>query len=307
MIDQLYRQQLKVLVQEGDHVIVGGRPTKEMLNVITRLPQGRRLALPPGRELNPFLALSESLWLLAGRDDVASLLPFNKGITKFSDDGETLYGAYGKRIVPQIDSVLARLRNDPNDRRAVIAIWQQRDLTAQTKDPPCNDLLLFKLRDNALHLTVMNRSNDLHWGLWAVNVPQFGVLQDYMAARLGAVVGWQTHISNSLHIYLDAPGQKITDRMQKLWEQKMPEVGETGVPLFSKTLKHHNTHQSMRFQAGQALDSIYPMGEAFLEFASDFLNVYRKHKRNYTVDDINTCRNLVMFPEWVLAAQLFCR
>ena len=95
--------------------------------------------------------------------------------------------------------------------------------------------------------------------------------------------------------------------MTAKWDQPLPEIAANRQPLFTKNLKHRNSHQAMRFEAGQALDSVYQMGEPFLECASDFLNVYRRHKRNYTVGEPARCRNFELFPEWVFAAQLFCR
>lgn len=136
---RIYRQQLKDLVENPDYIVtVRDRPTRELLNVVTELRSPRnRCQIVPGRKLNPWLALSESLWLLAGRNDVASLLPYNKRITQFSDDGKTLYGAYGYRIADQIELALERLRQEDTDRRAVLQIWRPEDLTANTKDPPC--------------------------------------------------------------------------------------------------------------------------------------------------------------------------
>src|SRR3990167_8201911 len=139
----VYRQQLRDLVETPDFkpVVQGGRKTHELLNVITEITEPRnRMQIVPGRRVNPWLALSESLWLLAGRNDVASLAPYNKRIKEFSDDGQSLYGAYGYRIAPQIPMLISRLHNESNDRRAVLQIWDSRDLIAQTLDPPCNDM-----------------------------------------------------------------------------------------------------------------------------------------------------------------------
>src|SRR3990167_3960546 len=127
----IYQQQLRDLVERPDHIVtVRGRPTRELLNVVTEITNPRaRCQIVPGRKLNPWLMLSESLWLLAGRNDVASLLPYNKRIIKFSDDGKTLYGAYGYRIKDQIEPMLERLRQEDTDRRAVLPIWRAGDLT----------------------------------------------------------------------------------------------------------------------------------------------------------------------------------
>lgn len=212
----IYLKQLQAIEQQPI-TEVRGRQTKELLNVATVIERPQDMCiLIPARRWNPFLALSESLWTLAGRNDLATLARYNKRITEFSDDGETLYGAYGYRIKDQLEPMIERLRRDPNDRRAVLSIWKPEDLTAETKDPPCNDMVMFKLRQRFLHMTVINRSNDIHWGLYAVNIPQFAVLQMYVAKSLKANLGTQTHFSNSLHTYVDSnPHNAITKRMLK--------------------------------------------------------------------------------------------
>lgn len=52
-----------------------------------------------------------------------------------------------------------------------------------------------------LDITVTNRSNDLIWGLLGANYVHFTILQEYMAARIGAEVGVYHHFTNNLHVY----------------------------------------------------------------------------------------------------------
>ena len=216
----LYIPELQLLYDYGEPVKVGNRETLEIINFASVVTEPwHHCILLPSRRWNPWLALSEGLWILAGRNDLAPLVRFNSNIVMFSDDDKTLYGAYGKRLYNQMEDLIGRLRKDPADRRAVLSIWTADDLTAQTKDPPCNDMVMFKLRENKLHMTVINRSNDIHWGLFAVNLPTFSLLQVYIAARLGCEIGNQTHMSNSLHVYVDWPEPKrITERM--LFDEK---------------------------------------------------------------------------------------
>jgi len=298
----IYRQQLKDLVENPDHIItVRGRPTRELLNVVTEITSPRaRCQIVPGRKLSPWLMLSESLWLLAGRDDVAALEPYNKRISEFSDNGRTLYGAYGKRIADQIPNLLQRLIVEPNDRRAVLQIWREEDLTAITLDPPCNDLAMFKLRDENLHMTVICRSNDLHWGLHAVNLPQFSILLEYLAARLGVGVGTQTHLSQSLHIYTDVEGQKITDRMLAAMDEPLQELRVNG--LFPSPLPSHITHKEFaEVWCSAVLDGYgkQPRPFPFLEFVDDFLQAYREP------DNKDPLRHAAAFSSWVRMAEEF--
>ena len=54
-----------------------------------------------------------------------------------------------------------------------------------------------------LDMTVINRSNDLVWGMLGANVVHFSFLQEYMAENLGVGVGVYNQMSNNLHIYTE--------------------------------------------------------------------------------------------------------
>ena len=49
------------------------------------------------RDANPFFHFMEGLWMLEGRNDLKFVYQYNKGMKNYSDDGETLHGAYGWR------------------------------------------------------------------------------------------------------------------------------------------------------------------------------------------------------------------
>lgn len=284
----LYHLQLKYLMENGDKVEVRGRTTVELLNVTTYLerPQDPCILIPQ-RRWNPWLAMSEGLWILSGRSDVKSLLPYNRNIIEFSDDGNHLYGAYGLRMYEQIDPLIERLKKDPSDRRAVLQIWTQgtydfNDLTTDSKDPPCNNLVYFKLRQGELHMTVINRSNDIHWGLYAVNLPTFQMLQQYIAARLGVGVGSQTHFSNSLHYYTDDKrATAITERMMDKSYVQTPQTYPEHSLMFEDLTSFVGGHTNFAGWCNLVLEDkelgIGKNGLDFLRFAREFLRMYREH------------------------------
>ena len=316
----LYLPWLQTVVDYGDPVEVRGHQTKELLNCVSEiLEPWHHCILMPSRRWNPFLAISEALWILAGRNDVAALSPYNSHIADYSDDGNTLYGAYGHRIYDKIDPLIERLRKDPSDRRAVLQIWDDRakygrpagnpypeDLTTNSKDPPCNNMVYFKLRDNKLHMTVINRSNDLHFGLMAVNLPTFGILQSYIAARLGVEMGTQTHFSNSLHVYTDEPrAAAITDRMLYTESEDMPVYPPHELAFKPNDYFTDFDHPSLANVFSAVLDDLQ-LGEGwdktvpFLSFAQTYLRQYREHK--WVIEEIP---HNAKFFDWILAAELF--
>jgi hypothetical protein len=186
---------------------------------VYRYPR-RRVLFDPHRDANPFFHLFESLWILAGQRDVKFLSWFNSRIAQYSDDGEVYHAPYGYRLrkhfgTDQIAVACDMLRKDPNTRRAVLQIWDTKaDMGVQSKDLPCNDMVMLRVRkdDSTFHnsgrvldITVCNRSNDAVWGAYGANVVQFSMLQEYMAAAINVGIGTYTQVSNNLHVYEDNP------------------------------------------------------------------------------------------------------
>lgn len=182
----------------------------------------RRLVGGHKRCVNPFFLFAEAMWIFCGRKDVKFLTLFNKNMAQFSDDGRVFHAPYGFRLrhwgvrsedkfhednlhaargYDQIADAIRILENNPNSRQVVLSIWNPEfDLGAKTRDIPCNDLLMLKIRDGKLITTIQNRSNDLHWGL-PTNLFQFSFLTELIAACLNIELGTQTHNSQSLHVY----------------------------------------------------------------------------------------------------------
>ncbi len=191
--------------------------------MVTYLHSRERVLFNRARDCNPFFHLFESLWMLAGRNDVAPLKHYVSTIEDFSDDGKTFHGAYGHRWrgqgtpFDQLKEIVDQLQRDPNSRRCVLQMWNSgSDLFRQTKDKPCNTHAYFSLRcvDESkgtgheflcwyLDITICNRSNDLIWGMLGANVVHFSILQEYLAACIGVEVGKYCQFTNNLHVYVD--------------------------------------------------------------------------------------------------------
>ncbi len=106
-----------------------------------------RVLFNAARDANPFFHLMESLWMLAGRNDVAPLAYYSKQMSRYSDDGKTLNGAYGYRWrrastwgptpdsslsegfnpTDQLNIIINHLKADPHSRRAVLQMWNVED------------------------------------------------------------------------------------------------------------------------------------------------------------------------------------
>lgn len=187
------------------------------------------------RGMNVFFLLAEALWIFSGRKDVEFLNIFNGQMKEYSDDGLVFHAPYGFRLrhwgvrsedkytsenmhaAQGFDQVLDAIRlldNDKDSRRVVMSIWNPDfDLSVESKDLPCNDLVMLKIRNGKLITTIQNRSNDLHWGL-PTNVFQFSFLTELISLVLGVELGTQTHNSQSLHVY---DWHEIAVKMDKIY------------------------------------------------------------------------------------------
>lgn len=174
------------------------------------------------RDCNPFFHFFESLWMLAGRNDVEFVALFAKKMAGFSDNGDTFHGAYGYRWMHtwefnQLDAIVELMRKEPTTRRAVLGMWNpSEDLLdydgnlVQSKDLPCNMLIKFEMRHKrGLDMMVFNRSNDAIWGAYGANAVHMSVLHEYMAARIGTCVGWYWQVSGNFHAYTSVWNEKV--------------------------------------------------------------------------------------------------
>ena len=175
-------------------------------------PNERVLFSKP-RDANPFFHFLEGLWMLNGQNDVETVAFYVKRMAEFSDDGETLWGAYGYRWLNhfgysvghdrnQIKKIINILRENPDDRRCVLQMWDAlQDLDKEGNDIPCNTNIYFKIRDNKLQMTVCCRSNDMIWGAYGANAVHMSMLHEVMASAVGVELGEYHQISDSFHAY----------------------------------------------------------------------------------------------------------
>lgn len=84
-----------------------------------------------------------------------------------------------------------------------------------------------------IDMTVISRSEDLVWGLLGADYVDFTILQEYMAARLGAEVGLYHHFTNNLHAYESnwKPEEWLADRQWDWYSYEGGVVRESGKPM----------------------------------------------------------------------------
>lgn len=293
----------------------------------------RNVLFDPIRDANPFFHYLEAMWIIAGRNDTKFLGHVLPGMREYSDDGKTFHGAYGFRLrhwtgqpqgmglyedIDQMERAIEILKNSPSSRQVVLGIWDPAtDLGAKTKDMPCNDMLMLKIRQGRLNITVNNRSNDAVLGCYGANAVQFSMLQMYLAARLGVKVGTYCQVSDSFHVYEDNPYWLwFKDRYMlhsDEWDQPLTESRTTYAAIGDRNLFTDQTHlvegELHRFfdEANRAIDD---GGRPIHQFAFSLavrtavqiwnaLSYHRAKQREVARTEVWN----IELPDWQLAAR----
>ena len=106
---------------------------------------------------------AEAMWILDGSSRLSYCPEITRIQTPYSDNGETLSGAYGPAFLKQKNYILKTLNNDRFTRQAVMTIWKREP--KPSKDIPCTTSLQFIIRNDLLHVLVTMRSSDVGKGL----------------------------------------------------------------------------------------------------------------------------------------------
>ncbi|MBN9360690.1 MULTISPECIES: thymidylate synthase [unclassified Devosia] len=182
-----------------------------------------------------FSPLGELFWYLSGSNALDHILYYLEGYDEFSDDGETLNGAYGRRLFSEArlrgesdasdewQRVIDTLRKRPGSRNAVIQIYSNQDGAKDSSDIPCTCTLHFVIRKGRLHLHVHMRSNDAYKGM-PHDVFSFSMLQEIAARELGLEVGTYQHSAASLHLYDDNEDFDAHTKAQQYLDEGLHDV-----------------------------------------------------------------------------------
>jgi thymidylate synthase len=201
-----YVQLVKHVANTGQKVTSRGLATREVTAATLVFPNVLNPLLPVGvgRGVNARLAAIEALQLISGTQRHDLVRRVTPGFDSVLVDQENPdYGAYGPRIITQLGDCLDILQADPTTRRAVISIWNEKDLT-HNGDRPCTVFLQFLVRDQgfgpALELHTHMRSQDVWLGV-PYDIFMFSQLQLTAASILGLPASRLVHHATSLHLY----------------------------------------------------------------------------------------------------------
>jgi len=275
-LGSFYYELIRDITNHGRRITTRGHDCLEMPEPVLFVYEkpGHCWMRTPGRKFNPFFALAEIVWILMGSGDVEWISYFNSNMRRFADkDQPNFHGAYGLRMrkwgndyplyladveassleligkesapIDQIQHVVRKLREDPNSRQAVISMWDPvRDNLDKSADYPCNDLVIFSLREDVLDMTVVIRSNDVIWGT-PYNAIQFSHLLSYVAGSRMVKMGKIYYFVQNLHYYFDLYKKTLAtvlerafsdDHAPKLKAEVIPNFDVVSPEEFTKTL-----------------------------------------------------------------------
>lgn len=201
------------LLHHGEEVNSRAGKVTELTHVgITLTKPWQRELLVPSRKPNLAAQIAETMWVIAGSNNVGWLSHYLPRAKDFSDDGQTWRAGYGTRLrkypdhgngakVDQLANVIEELRAHPLSRQAVMSIWDPTEDWQPSKDIPCNNWLSWSSRLGKLDLHVAIRSNDAMWGWSGINAFEWSALLEIVAGMLGLGVGSLHFSTTSFHLY----------------------------------------------------------------------------------------------------------
>ena len=195
--NDLYVEVLDYVIEAGDRASPRGFETRELRGACLLLERPD-YNLVTARPLNIRFAVAEFLWILTGQNRLDLIDKFNGQISKFSDDGRHLSGAYGPPVADQLPWVIKTLEDQEDTRQALLTIWRPRP--GPSADVPCTISMQFMLRNDVLEMVVFMRSNDL-WLGFPYDLFVFTMIQRYVAHAIGVKAGAYHHHVGSLHLY----------------------------------------------------------------------------------------------------------
>jgi len=231
---------LQALFRRGRDVMVRGQNTIELDDVLFIISNPlERCIFLKGRNDNIFAKVAETLWVLAGRNDIKWLSHYLPRAVDFSDDSHIWRGGYGPRLrgsmgdVDQVMQCVNILSKDPESRRAVMTIFDPKLDFVDSKDIPCNLAIHWLIRDGFLNMKVFQRSSDIWWGFSGINTFEWSVLHQLMASWLNVQVGTLAYFISSLHLY-----ERHFERAEKLLSMEHtdtydshPQIPWTNTPI----------------------------------------------------------------------------
>nr|CAB3267404.1 thymidylate synthase-like [Phallusia mammillata] len=119
----------------------------------------------------------------------------------FGAEYKTMHDDYTGHGVDQLQQVIDKIRNNPDDRRIIMCAWNPRDLHKMAL-PPCHALCQFYVCNGELSCQLYQRSGDMGLGV-PFNIASYALLTCMIAHITGLKCGDFVHTLGDAHVYLN--------------------------------------------------------------------------------------------------------
>ena len=108
---------------------------------------------------------------------------------------------YFDQLHPQLEDVIENIKKDPYSRRNVVNLWNHENVQSGVLSlPPCWHEMIFTVINNTLHITWINRSLDVYYGLPA-DVYLARLFLEHVSNETGIPFGDINFVSANVHLY----------------------------------------------------------------------------------------------------------
>ena len=203
-LDDVMRWVIDQILRTGNDICPTKGPAKEITGVVLEITNPLSRISRTETKGTPFSCLGELCWYLSGCNDIDSIAYYLPKYRRYAE-GQKVFGGYGPRFFNwngfnQFANVTDILASRMDTRKAVIQLFDAKDLAKQHKDVPCTCSIQFMVRQQKLHMFTFMRSNDAYIGL-PHDIFCFTMLQEIMAKTLSCEIGRYKHMVGSLHLY----------------------------------------------------------------------------------------------------------
>ena len=242
----------------------------ELLGYTTGMANPRARIVGGKRPLSTVGAVARFVWLVSGSDRLEDIAYYESRVRTYTDDGLSVPGSsYGKRIfnaspgTNQMRGVVEELQKNPDSRRAAAVVWLPEDAVRQSNDIPCTFGLFFHIRDGALTMTTVMRSNNAVT-LIPYNFFEFSMIGEMVAAEVGVPFERYVHWAASMHTIdeqsvprdqvlaitdpeaIEMPAMPVGDALAKAY----------ALAQFEARLRHAGTHAELEHVAAEARETL---------------------------------------------------
>jgi thymidylate synthase len=276
-VESAFLGELRHIVQDGTEISVRGHLTREVRARVVEVTNVReRYIVVDGRHNNVFASIAESMWVIAGRNDLGYLRAYLPRAHEFSDDGATWRAGYGPRLrswngVDQLAELVKLLTEEAYSRRAVATLFDPERDFVDSKDIPCNNWLHFMVRDGAVDLHIAARSTDIWWGFSGINAFEWTLLLEMMAFWLGYAPGRLVFFSSSMHLY-----ERHFSRATRVLDKATPRVRSGAGLSFATPWRAFHGEMAEWMRVEQAMRSGTSLARAQCELTDPLMIAYAK-------------------------------